>query len=79
MVNDWMFLGYMYDLSVYLGDKAGDTSGLRCYSGLDLRDGILKTTYLNNRCLGRFLTLKAMYRETLSLCLVKIYGFCTGS
>ena len=74
-----MFVGYVDDLSVYLGDKAGDTSGSRCYSGLDLRDGIPRTTHLHSICLGRFLTLKAMYRETLSLCLVKIYGFCTGS
>ena len=75
----WMFVGYVDDLSAYLGDQAGDTSGSRCFGGLDLSDGIPRTTNLNNRCFGRFLTLKATYRETFSLCLVKIYGFCTGS
>ena len=76
----WMFVGYVDYLSAYLGNQAGDTSGSRCFGILYLTDGIPITRLLNNkRCIGRFLTLKATYHETLSLCLVKIYGFCTGS
>ena len=77
-----MFVEKVDDLSVYLGDQAGDTSGTECFIGLDLRGGIPTTTTLNSSsigCLGRFLTLKTTHRETLSLCVVKIYGFCPGS
>ena len=78
----WIFIGYVDgNLSVSLGDKAGDTSGTPCSIESDLDDGIPRTLTFSDtssRCLGRFLTLKPMLREPFSLCLVKIFGFCPG-